>query len=238
MPPHGAHRGSAAPEQVGDRQYRSAFPPRLRPRLHRQPPHSSEGAREGPGSAEGAALHLDLNWLESAGALFVGSWEGGLCSSLFGGGNRGRTRTRSAETVRVGCGLEEGSNIQIFSGTLAYASSYLFNKHCRASSAPTPVPPHPQPHPRVSSTVQSCGIKNYIILLASLPSWNSQIITINVKNDVIELITGYHGNIERGTQLWVCMLGSSEAQMLCLSGKLFWASVHPLVNWVPTLLGT
>lgn len=73
VPPHGAHRGSAAPEQVGDRQYRSAFPPRLRPRLHRQPPHSSEGAREGPGSAKGAALHLDLNWLESAGALFVGS---------------------------------------------------------------------------------------------------------------------------------------------------------------------
>ena len=145
----------------------SAFPPRLRPRLHRQPPHSSEGAREGPGSAEGAALQLDLNWPEPAGALFVGSCEGGLCSSLIGGGNRGRTRARSAETVGMGCGLKEGSNIQIFSGTLAYVSSYLLNKHCRASSAPTPAPLHP--HPRVSSTVQSSEITNYIIL-ASLPS--------------------------------------------------------------------
>lgn len=128
-----------------------AFPPRLRPRLHRQPPHSSEGAREGPASAAGAALQLDLNWPEPAGALFVGSGEGGHCSSLIGGGNRGRTRTGSAETVRMGCGLEEGSNIQMYSGALAYASSHLFNKHCRASSAPTPSPPAPRP--RVSSAV-------------------------------------------------------------------------------------
>lgn len=121
-----------------------------------------------------------FNWLERAGAVSVGSC-GVLSSRLIGGGNGGSVPAeRGDKDGTCAC----GGRLMYSRAALACASSYSFNKHLWSS-------PLCLKH---CAQFWDKGLHHLTIL--ALVEFTDNYSTCG--NDMVELITGYYGNIEDG----------------------------------------